>query len=53
MSAEKKLGILRSVEGSNVPVTDALMKLEISPSTYYRWRRRRAQRILSLRSEGE
>jgi len=52
MSAEKKLGILRSVEGSGVPVTDALMKLEISPSTYYRWRRR-AQRILSLRSEGE
>jgi transposase-like protein len=41
MSAEKKLEILRSVEGSGIPVTDALAKLEVSPSTYYRWRRRR------------
>jgi len=40
MSAEKKLEILRSVEGSGVPVIDALAKLDISPSTYYRWRRR-------------
>src|SRR5512139_1309203 len=40
MSAEKKLEILRSVEGSGVPVADALAKIDISPSTYYRWRRR-------------
>ena len=40
MSAEKKLEILRSVEGSGVPVTDALAKMDIYPSTYYRWRRR-------------
>ena len=40
MSAEKKLEILRSVEGSGLPVTGSLTKLEISPSTYYRWRRR-------------
>lgn len=40
MSAEKKLEILRSVEGSGVPVTFALAKLDISPSTYYRWRHR-------------
>jgi hypothetical protein len=37
MSAEKKLEILRSVEGSGLPVADALTKLLISPSTYYRW----------------
>jgi len=40
MSAEKKLEILRSIERSGIPVTDALTKLDISPSTYYRWRRR-------------
>jgi len=40
MSAEKKLEILRGVEGSGVPVTEALAKLSISPSTYYRWGRR-------------
>lgn len=39
MSADKKLMILRTVEGSGVPVTEALAKLEVSPSTYYRWRR--------------
>jgi len=40
MSAEKKLEVLRIVEGSGVRVTEALAKLEISVSTYYRWRRR-------------
>lgn len=40
MSAEKKLEILRSVEGSGILVADALAKIDISPSTYYRWRRR-------------
>ena len=40
MGSEKKLEILRSVEGSGIPVADALTKLGISPTTYYRWRRR-------------
>jgi putative transposase len=40
MSAEKKLEILRSIEGSGLPVIDVLTKMEISPSTYCRWRRR-------------
>jgi len=39
MSADRKLEVLRTVEGSGVPVTEALAKLEVSPSTYYRWRR--------------
>ena len=40
MSVDKKLMILRTVEGLGVPVTEALAKLEVSPSTDYRWRRR-------------
>jgi transposase len=40
MSADRKLEILRSVEGSGVRVAEALYRLEISPSTYYRWRQR-------------
>ena len=40
MSAQKKLEVLRVVEGSDLPVRDALCWLDIPPSTYYRWRRR-------------
>ena len=40
MSAQKKLEVLRSVEGSGLKVTQALARIDISPSTYYRWRRR-------------
>jgi transposase InsO family protein/transposase-like protein len=40
MSAERKLEVLRAVEGSGVPVGEALSKLEVCASTYYRWRRR-------------
>lgn len=40
MSAQKKLEVLRSVEGSGLKVTEALAVIDISPSTYYRWRRR-------------
>jgi len=39
MSAEKKLEILRTVEGSGLAVSHALGRLDLSPSTYYRWRR--------------
>jgi len=40
MSADRKLEILRAVESCGVPVVEALAKLELSASTYYRWRRR-------------
>jgi transposase InsO family protein len=40
MSADKKLEILRAVEGSGVQRTEALARLAISPSTFYRWRQR-------------
>ena len=39
MSAEQKLAILRAVEGSPLPVTEALARLDMPASTYYRWRR--------------
>ena len=35
-----KLTVLRTVEGSHLSVTAALERLELPPSTYYRWRRR-------------
>ena len=40
MSAEQKLEILRSVESCGLPAKEAIVKLDIPPSTYYRWRRR-------------
>ena len=39
MSAEQKLAILRAVECSPLPVTEALACLDMPASTYYRWRR--------------
>jgi len=39
MSAQQKLDILRVVECSPLPVTEALSKLDVPVSTYYRWRR--------------
>lgn len=40
MSVDKKLTILRIVEGSGVPVTEALTKLELYPTTHLGRRRR-------------
>ena len=40
MSAQNKLEIIRSVEGSGLPVQTALARVEVAPSTYYRWRRK-------------
>jgi transposase-like protein len=40
MSAQQKLEILRAVEGSPLPVREALERLDVPPSTYYRWRRK-------------
>ncbi len=39
MSAQKKLTILRAVEGSPLTARAALARLDMSRSTYYRWRR--------------
>jgi len=39
MSAKEKLEILRAVECSPLPTTEALARLDMPASTYYRWRR--------------
>lgn len=39
MSMDQKLEVLRTVEGSGLPVAQALAQLGLAPSTYYRWRR--------------
>ncbi len=44
MIAESKLEVLRAVEGSGLPVTQALSQLAIPSSTYYRWRQNFHQR---------
>lgn len=36
MSAQEKLEIIRSVEGSGLPVQAALARVEVPSSTYYR-----------------
>ncbi len=38
MAADYKLEVLRAVEGSGLPVKQALGQLQIPRSTYYRWR---------------
>jgi transposase InsO family protein len=40
MSAMKKLEILRAVESTELPISLVLKRLDLAPSTYYRWRRR-------------
>lgn len=40
MSAQEKLEIIRSVEGSGLPVQAALARVEVPSSTYYRWRQK-------------
>jgi transposase InsO family protein len=39
MSAQQKLEVLRVVETSSLPVREALSRLDVPVSTYYRWRR--------------
>lgn len=39
MSAERKLEIIRAVEGSHLPTREALERIDLPASTYYRWRR--------------
>jgi len=50
MRPEQKLQILRAVESSPFSVRDALARLDVPVSTYYRWRHRfRRQGITGLR----
>ena len=50
MAAEYKLEVLRAVEGSGLPVKQALTQLQIPRSTYYRWRANfRRRGLLGLR----
>ena len=39
MSVEQKMEILRAMECSPLPTTEALARLDMPASTYYRWRR--------------
>jgi RNA-directed DNA polymerase len=38
MTPEQKLEILRAVESSPLPAKEALLRLDVSSSTYYRWK---------------
>ena len=50
MAGEYKLEALRAVEGSGLPVIQVLAQLQISRSTYYRWRANfRRRGLLGLR----
>ena len=40
MSPEQKLELLRHVEGVDMPLKEALSRLDVPISTYYRWRRK-------------
>lgn len=46
MSPGQKLEVLRAVSGSPLPLHEALARLDVRPSTYYRWRRRFRERGL-------
>jgi putative transposase len=38
MTPEQKLGILRALESSRLPIKDELLRLDVPSSTYYRWK---------------
>jgi putative transposase len=38
MTPDQKLEILRAVESSSLPVNEALLRLDVPSSTYYRWK---------------
>jgi len=43
MSKSRKLEILSAVDGSGLPISQALSKIDIPPSTFYRWKRKLRQ----------
>ena len=52
MSMSRKLEILRTLEASPLPTREALARLDVAPSTYYRWRRAyRARGELGLKDK--
>ena len=40
MDTQEKLELLRAVEASPLPTAEALARLDVPASTYYRWRRK-------------
>ena len=40
MSRNQKMEVIRSVEGSGLNISDAIVKFDIPRSTYYRWKRK-------------
>ena len=40
MSAKQRLEVLRAINGSGLPVRQALQHLNLSVSTFYRWSQR-------------
>jgi len=52
MSARQKVEILRNVESSSLPIGEVLTRLDVSASTYYRWRRKfRARGLEGLKDQ--
>ena len=50
MSKDKKMNIIRQVESSQLGISQALKKLDIPRSTYYRWKHKlRAMGIQGLK----
>ena len=50
MSRDQKMEIIRSVECSGLNISEAINRLDIPRSTYYRWKRKlRSQGIKGLR----
>ena len=52
MSREEKMQFIRLIEGTDLTISDALAKYDVSRSTYYRWKRKaRTMGILGLQDD--